>query len=122
MVWACGCIESARLVVRSAEDVVHRARRGAHRICLERETMAYEANTNIPERLQPTRADERINPVPSDEQRMEREANKLAHKGRRTRARVRPSAEAVYQLENRAARRSGQEGYPPARRLELDHK
>jgi len=27
-----------------------------------------------------TRADERINPVPSDKERMEREAHKLAHK------------------------------------------
>jgi len=43
--------------------------------------MANEANTNIPERPQPTRADERLNPVPTDEERMEREADKLAHKG-----------------------------------------
>lgn len=43
--------------------------------------MANEANTNIPDRPQPTRADERINPVPTDEERMEREADKLAHKG-----------------------------------------
>jgi hypothetical protein len=55
--------------------------RGAHRICQERETMANQANTNIPERPQPTRADERINAVPSEKERMEREANKLAHKG-----------------------------------------
>ena len=43
--------------------------------------MANEANTNIPERPQPTRTDERINPVPSEKERMEREADKLAHKG-----------------------------------------
>jgi len=43
--------------------------------------MANEANTNIPERPQPTRADERINTVPSEKERMEREADKLAHKG-----------------------------------------
>jgi hypothetical protein len=43
--------------------------------------MANEANTNIPERPQPTRADERINAVPNEKERMEREANKLAHKG-----------------------------------------
>jgi hypothetical protein len=43
--------------------------------------MANEANTNIPERPQPTRSDERINPVPSEKERMEREADKLAHKG-----------------------------------------
>ena len=42
--------------------------------------MANESNTNIPERPQPTRADERINPVPDDKGRVEREANKLAHK------------------------------------------
>ena len=38
-------------------------------------------NTNIPERPQPTPADERINAVPTDKERMEREADKLAHKG-----------------------------------------
>ena len=38
-------------------------------------------NTNIPERPHPTPADERINAVPSDKERMEREADKLAHKG-----------------------------------------
>jgi hypothetical protein len=54
--------------------------RGAHRICLERETMANEI-TNIPERPQPTPADERINAVPTEKERMEREADKLAHKG-----------------------------------------
>jgi hypothetical protein len=38
-------------------------------------------NTNIPERPQPTPANERINAVPTDKERMEREADKLAHKG-----------------------------------------
>lgn len=43
--------------------------------------MANEANTNIPERPQPTPAGERINAVPTEKERMEREADKLAHKG-----------------------------------------
>ena len=43
--------------------------------------MANEANTNLPERPQPTRADDRINAVPTEKERAEREANKLAHKG-----------------------------------------
>jgi len=34
--------------------------------------MANEANTNIPQ-PPPTRADERINPVPGDKERMERQ-------------------------------------------------
>ena len=42
--------------------------------------MANETNTKIPERPQPTRADERIHPVPNEKERAEREANKLAHK------------------------------------------
>lgn len=42
--------------------------------------MANEANTNIPDRPQPTSADERINAVPTEKERAEREANKLAHK------------------------------------------
>jgi len=42
--------------------------------------MADETNRSVPDRPQPTRADERINPVPDDEERVEREANKLAHK------------------------------------------
>jgi hypothetical protein len=42
--------------------------------------MANEANTNLPERPQPTRADERINAVPSEKERMEQEADKMAHK------------------------------------------
>ncbi|MGC1422580.1 MAG: hypothetical protein WA354_17365 [Terracidiphilus sp.] len=43
--------------------------------------MANESNSNIPERPHPTPADERMNPVPGDWERMEREADKLAHKG-----------------------------------------
>lgn len=38
-------------------------------------------NMNVPERPEPTHADQRINPVPNEKERMEREANKLAHKG-----------------------------------------
>ena len=37
--------------------------------------MANEANTNIPQRPPPTRAEERINPVPGDKERMERPSN-----------------------------------------------
>jgi hypothetical protein len=36
---------------------------------------------NMPGRPQPTPADERINPVPDEKERAEREADKLAHKG-----------------------------------------
>jgi hypothetical protein len=36
---------------------------------------------NIPDRPEPTHADQRINPVPNEKERAEREANKLAHKG-----------------------------------------
>jgi hypothetical protein len=35
----------------------------------------------MPNRPEPTPMDERINAVPSDKERAEREANKLAHKG-----------------------------------------
>ena len=42
--------------------------------------MTDETNMSVPDRPQPTRADERINPVPDDKERAEREANKLAHK------------------------------------------
>lgn len=38
-------------------------------------------NMNIPDRPEPTHADQRINPAPNEHQRAEREANKLAHKG-----------------------------------------
>lgn len=38
-------------------------------------------NTSVPERPEPTHADQRIKPVPTEKERMEREANKLAHKG-----------------------------------------
>ena len=43
--------------------------------------MANETNTNIPARPQPTKADKRINPAPSEKERAERQADKLAHKG-----------------------------------------
>ena len=43
--------------------------------------MANEANKSIPDRPEPTPMDKRINAVPSGEERMEREADKLAHKG-----------------------------------------
>jgi hypothetical protein len=42
--------------------------------------MANESNTNLPERPQPTRADERINAIPDEKERAKREADKLAHK------------------------------------------
>jgi len=42
--------------------------------------MANESNSNLPERPQPTYLDERIKGVPSEKERAEREANKLAHK------------------------------------------
>jgi hypothetical protein len=58
-----------------------RVKRAAHRNCLERETMANETNMNIPDRPNPTPMDERINAVPDEKERAEREANKLAHKG-----------------------------------------
>ena len=38
-------------------------------------------NANVPERPQPTHADQRINPVPDQKERADREADKLAHKG-----------------------------------------
>lgn len=38
-------------------------------------------NTNVPDRPQPTHADQRINPVPDQKERADREADKLAHKG-----------------------------------------
>ena len=78
MVRARGGYESAGLVVQLAACI--RNAQGAHRICLERKTMANESNTNIPERPQPTGADERINAVSDEKERMEREADKLAHK------------------------------------------
>jgi hypothetical protein len=57
-------------------------KRAAHQSCLEcEEAMANEANTNIPDRPQPTPADQRINPVPTEKERADREADKLAHKG-----------------------------------------
>ena len=54
-----------------------------HRSRLERETMANEANMNIPDRPEPTPADERVKPVSNEneKERVEREADKLAHKG-----------------------------------------
>lgn len=58
-----------------------RAERVAHRNCLERETMANETNTNMPDRPDPTPMDKRINPVPTEKERTDREADKLAHKG-----------------------------------------
>jgi hypothetical protein len=38
-------------------------------------------NMNVPDRPEPTHADQRINPVPNPKERAEREADKLAHKG-----------------------------------------
>lgn len=38
-------------------------------------------NTNVPDRPEPTHADQRIKPVPDERERAEREADKLAHKG-----------------------------------------
>lgn len=38
-------------------------------------------NMNIPDRPEPHHADQRINPVPDQHERAEREADKLAHKG-----------------------------------------
>ena len=38
-------------------------------------------NMNVPDRPEPTHADQRINPVPNEKERAEREADKLAHKG-----------------------------------------
>jgi hypothetical protein len=38
-------------------------------------------NMNVPDRPEPTHADHRINPVPDEHDRTEREADKLAHKG-----------------------------------------
>ena len=42
--------------------------------------MADETNMSVPDRPQPTGADQRINPVPDAKERAEREANKLSHK------------------------------------------
>ena len=42
--------------------------------------MANESNANLPERPQPTNLDERIKGAPTEKERAEREANKLAHK------------------------------------------
>ena len=36
---------------------------------------------NVPERPEPTPADQRIKPVPDEKDRAEREADRLAHKG-----------------------------------------
>jgi len=52
-----------------------------HRNRLEREAMANETNMNIPDRPNQTPMDKRINPVPNEKERAEREADKLAHKG-----------------------------------------
>lgn len=38
-------------------------------------------NTNIPDRPEPTHADKRVKAVPDEHDRVEREADKLAHKG-----------------------------------------
>jgi len=38
-------------------------------------------NMNIPDRPGTTPADQRINPVPTEKERVDREADKLAHKG-----------------------------------------
>lgn len=37
-------------------------------------------NMNVPDRPEPTHTDQRINPVPNERERAEREADKLAHK------------------------------------------
>ena len=42
--------------------------------------MTDETNMSVPDRPQPAPANERLNPVPDDKERAEREANKLAHK------------------------------------------
>jgi hypothetical protein len=65
----------------AARHACIRKKRAAHRTYLERETMANETNMNIPDRPEPTHADERIKPVPDEKERAEREADKLAHKG-----------------------------------------
>lgn len=38
-------------------------------------------NMNLPDRPEPTHTDQRINPVPNERERAEREADRLAHKG-----------------------------------------
>jgi hypothetical protein len=38
-------------------------------------------NMNVPSRPEPTHTDQRINPVPDQKERAEREADKIAHKG-----------------------------------------
>jgi hypothetical protein len=43
--------------------------------------MANETNMNIPDKPEPTHADERINPVPTKKERAERVADEIAHKG-----------------------------------------
>ena len=43
--------------------------------------MANETNMNMPDRPNPTPMDKRVNPVPDEKERAEREADKLAHKG-----------------------------------------
>jgi hypothetical protein len=53
----------------------------AHRIWLERKSMENVANTNMPNRPDRSRTDERINPTPDSEERAEQVADKLAHKG-----------------------------------------
>jgi hypothetical protein len=58
-----------------------RGKQAAHRNCLECEFMANETNTNMPDRPDPTPMDKRINPVPTEKERVDREADKLAHKG-----------------------------------------
>ena len=50
-------------------------------------------NMNVPDRPEPTHTDQRINPVPDERERAEREANKLAHKGIERQTRSQPQAE-----------------------------
>ena len=78
MVRARGSYESAGLVRRCCR--ASGMRKGRIEFAWSVKTMANESNTNIPERPQPTGADERINAVPDEKERMEREADKLAHK------------------------------------------
>ncbi len=81
MVWASRGNESTDLGRKAFALVCILGEWPVHRSRLERENMANETNMNIPERPEPTPADERIEPVPNEMEREEREADKLAHKG-----------------------------------------
>ena len=81
MVWPGGGNEPAGVNAVAVVKVMHPGEVCGASNCLECEPMANESNTNMPNRPEPTPMDERINAVPSDKERAEREANKLAHKG-----------------------------------------